>query len=1092
MAPSIYHLHPVVAGPLDEWPRHLAHGRAMGFDHVGTAPLFAPGASGDVFLSADHERLHPALAAGMDADTGIARLAEACASQELGLVLDVVLDRVAEDAVLREREPDWFYRQEPFPDPPDPRRRPPPRDATEARFADPAVAEALGGWWADRLARLARAGVAGFRCLHPDLVPPAVWRRVIAAVRAVAPGTLFLAWTPGVARQDLGRLAGLGFDRVASSLAWWDARASWFVEEVTALHAVAPALASPEPSFADRLAPRLDPRADLGAAYRRALTLAATLGSGLLMPMGFEYATRRGFDAARAGPQDFERARQEAALDLTDAVREANQLSGRVAAQWRDGELRALTGPEARATALLRADAPDVRQAARALVVVVNPDLTHDAPLDTALVPPPPTAGAAFGRPRPIGGAFDLTRPLAPGEVRVARYERVPDILTPWGHGAHAVMDAAAAPRIAVEAISPSVDNGAFPVKRVAGDPVVVEADLIADGHEVLAAEVLWRSADEAGWRREPMRLLENDRWRASFTPWRVGRHLFTVEAWWDEWATFRRDLIRKRDAGQELGLEAEEGRQLLLHVAHGAPEEARAPIEEIAQAVETEDTPGRVGILLAEETDRAVARGQHRPFLTRQPELPLDADRAQAAFASWYEMFPRSATDDPARHGTLRDVIKELPRIRDMGFDVLYFPPIHPIGRTNRKGRNNTLDVAPGDVGSPYAIGAEEGGHQAIHPALGTFEDLRALLEAARRHGLELALDFAIQCSLDHPWIREHADWFRWRPDGSIRYAENPPKKYQDIVNVEFYADPAIPDLWLALRDIVRFWLDQGVRIFRVDNPHTKPLPFWRWLIEDIRARDPGVIFLAEAFTRPKMMYRLAKVGFTQSYTYFTWRDTKQDMTEYLTELNAPPARDVFRPNFFVNTPDINPVFLQGSGRPGFLIRAALAATLSGLWGVYSGFELCESAPLPGREEYLESEKYEIRVRDWEAPGNIRAEIAALNRIRRANPALQSHLGVQFYNALNDQVLLFGKRGPGAGRAMILVAISFDPHRAQDTVIEVPLWEWGLPDHGAVAVEDLMRGHSWTWHGKSQRVRLDPADLPFAIWRLTPPGGVA
>ncbi len=959
MAPRIYHLHPVVAGPLDEWPRHLARVRAMGFDCVGTAPLFAPGAGGDIFLSADHERLNPALAAGADADAGIARLAEACASDALGLVLDVVLDRVAADSVLRDREPDWFQGAETLPDPPDPRRRPPPRDAAEARFADPAVAEALGGWWADRLGRLARAGVVGFRCLHPDRVPPATWRQVIASVRDVAPGTLFLAWTPGVDRQDLGRLAGVGFDLVTSSLAWWDARASWFVDEIAALHAIAPALASPEPSFADRLGPRLDPRADLGAAYRRALTLAAALGSGLLVPMGFEYATRRAFDAARAGPRDFERARQEAVLDLTGAVREANQLSDRVAARWRDGELRALTGPDTRATTLLRADAPDVRRAARALVVVVNPDLSHDAVLDTKLVPLPPTAGAAFGRPEPFNGAFDVTRPLAPGEVRLARFDRVPDILTPWGRGAHAAVEAAGAPRIAVEAISPSVDNGAFPVKRVVGSPVVVEADLIADGHEVLGAELLWRCGDEAGWRREPMRLLDNDRWSGSFTPWRVGRHLFTIEAWWDEWATFRRDLIRKRDAGQELGLEAEEGRQLLRHIVHDAPEDARGAIAAIAAALEAADTADRVRILLADDTDRAMVRGHHRPFLTRQAELPLDADRAQAAFASWYEMFPRSATDEPARHGSFADVAKELPRIRAMGFDVLYFPPIHPIGHTNRKGRNNTLDVQPDDVGSPYAIGAEEGGHDAIHPALGTFEDFRALLEAARQHGLELAIDFAIQCSLDHPWIREHPDWFRWRPDGSIRYAENPPKKYQDIVNVEFYADAAIPDLWLALRDVVRFWLDHGVRIFRVDNPHTKPLPFWRWLIEDIRSRDPGVIFLAEAFTRPKMMYRLAKVGFTQSYTYFTWRDTKQEMTEYLTELNTPPARDVFRPNFFVNTPDINPIFLQGSGRAGFLIRAALAATLSGLWGVYSGFELCESAPLPGREEYLDSEKY-------------------------------------------------------------------------------------------------------------------------------------
>ncbi len=703
-------------------------------------------------------------------------------------------------------------------------------------------------------------------------------------MRETAPATLFIAWTPGIARTALGRLAGLGFDRVVSSLPWWDGRASWLVDEATALHAVAPALAATEPSFAERLAPRLDPRADLGAAYRRALKLAAALGSGMLVPMGFEYATRHAFDAARAIPRDFERARQEAALDLTGAVREANLLADRVAAQWANGELRALTGPDARASALLRADEPDMREAARALLVLVNPDLTHDAALDASLATLPPEAGAPFGRPEAINGTLDLDRPLSPGEVRLAAYERLADVLVPWRQGAQAAAEAAAAPRLAVEAIEPAVDGGAFPVKRVTGEPVRVEADILADGHEVLGAELLWRCADEAGWRRVMMGPPDNDRWTAFFTPERVGRHFFTVEAWWDAWATFRRDLARKQEAGQDLALEAEEGRRLLIEIAEAAPEGARAPVMAITQALDAADVAERVAILLAEDTNEAAIEGRHRPFLIRPPELMLDADRPQAAFASWYEMFPRSATDDPRRHGTFADVVAELPRIRAMGFDVLYFPPIHPIGHTARKGRNNALTVAEGDVGSPYAIGAEDGGHDAIHPALGSFEDFRALIGAARRHGLEIALDFAIQCSQDHPWIREHPEWFDWRPDGSIRYAENPPKKYQDIVNVDFYAEGAIPGLWLALRDIVRFWLDHGVRIFRVDNPHTKPLPFWRWMIEDIRAHDPGVIFLAEAFTRPKMMYRLAKVGFTQSYTYFTWRNTKHEVTEYLT----------------------------------------------------------------------------------------------------------------------------------------------------------------------------------------------------------------
>jgi starch synthase (maltosyl-transferring) len=425
------------------------------------------------------------------------------------------------------------------------------------------------------------------------------------------------------------------------------------------------------------------------------------------------------------------------------------------------------------------------------------------------------------------------------------------------------------------------------------------------------------------------------------------------------------------------------------------------------------------------------------------------------------------------------------------MGFDVLYFPPIHPIGHTNRKGRNNALHAEPDDVGSPYAIGSEAGGHNAIHPRLGTLQDFRRLLAAAKDNGLEVALDFAIQCSPDHPWLKQHPDWFLWRPDGSLRYAENPPKKYEDIVNPDFYTEASLPALWHALRDVVQFWIDQGVRIFRVDNPHTKPFPFWHWMIGDIRSRHPDVIFLAEAFTRPKLMYRLAKLGFTQSYTYFTWRNTKAELTEYLTELNQPPVRDFFRPNFFVNTPDINPPFLQTSGRPGFLIRAALATTLSGLWGMYSGFEICESAPLPGREEYLNAEKYEIRVRDYNAPGNIVTEITALNRIRRQHAALQTHLGVTFYSASNPQVLLYGKRVPD-GREMILVAVSLDPYGVQEADIELPLWEFALPDWAAFDAADLMRGNRFSWQGKSQHIRLDPADLPFAIWQLSVPGGVS
>jgi starch synthase (maltosyl-transferring) len=417
------------------------------------------------------------------------------------------------------------------------------------------------------------------------------------------------------------------------------------------------------------------------------------------------------------------------------------------------------------------------------------------------------------------------------------------------------------------------------------------------------------------------------------------------------------------------------------------------------------------------------------------------------------------------------------------MGFDTLYFPPVHPIGETNRKGPNNTLTPGPEDVGSPYAIGSADGGHDALHPALGSFADFAALVAAARDEGLEIAIDFAIQCSPDHPWLQQHPGWFAWRPDGSMKYAENPPKKYQDIVNVDFYGPDAVPDLWIALRDVVLLWASHGVKTFRVDNPHTKPLPFWEWMIGAVRDVHPEAIFLAEAFTRPNMMYRLAKIGFSQSYTYFTWRDGKQELTDYITELTTTAPKDFFRPHFFVNTPDINPPYLQTSGRPGFRIRAALAATLSGLFGVYSGFELCESAPIPGKEEYLDSEKYEIRPRDWTAPGNIIADITLLNRLRRAHPALQTHLNTRFYVANNANILYYGK--PAAdGSDMILVMVNLDPHTPQEGSFEVPLWEFGLPDTGTVAVEDLAAGHRFDWHGKDQQIRLSP-DEPYRIWRI-------
>ncbi|MFK3815852.1 alpha-1,4-glucan--maltose-1-phosphate maltosyltransferase [Pseudomonas sp. NPDC089407] len=640
------------------------------------------------------------------------------------------------------------------------------------------------------------------------------------------------------------------------------------------------------------------------------------------------------------------------------------------------------------------------------------------------------------------------------------------------------------APRIAIEATQPVLDGGAFAAKAISNQPVAVSSKVFTDGHDRMAVVLNWRQAGSRRVHCVPMTSPGNDLWLGEFTPTEIGPHLFSIEAWIDPYATYCYDLEKKFQAGVEIKLELEEGRLLLGKGIQLSDGPLREQLQALADRLPSLSAADQVALLLGAEATRLMSEAEHRSYLTRSIEYPLDVDRPEAQFASWYELFPRSITDDPERHGTFSDVHQRLPMIRDMGFDVLYFPPIHPIGKQHRKGRNNALQAQPGDPGSPYAIGSAEGGHDAIHPQLGSREDFRRLVSAAAQHGLEIALDFAIQCSQDHPWLTEHPGWFSWRPDGTIRYAENPPKKYQDIVNVDFYAPEAVPSLWLALRDVIIGWVEEGVKTFRVDNPHTKPLPFWQWLIANVRSQYPDVLFLAEAFTKPAMMARLGKVGYAQSYTYFTWRNTKQELREYFEQLNQPPWSQCYRPNFFVNTPDINPFFLQHSGRAGFLIRAALATMGSGLWGMYSGFELCEAASLPGKEEYLDSEKYEIRPRDFTQPGNIIAEIAQLNRIRRQNPALQTHLGVAFFNCWNDNILYFAKRTPERDN-YILIAVSLDPHNAQEAHFELPLWELGLDDDAETHGEDLMNGHRWSWYGKTQFMRIEPWHQPFGIWRI-------
>ena len=732
-------------------------------------------------------------------------------------------------------------------------------------------------------------------------------------------------------------------------------------------------------------------------------------------------------------------------------------------------------------TAILRTDHPDPRQASRARLAVINVGgATARVPASALLVPTGGMLGAFTG---PDGalepGAF---LSLPPGAVRDFTATRpAPSPPAPRSPATAAARQ----PRLSIEAVSPAVEAGQFPARRVVGEFVTVAADVVGDGHDKLAAVLRWQAPGEASWTEVRMTLLGNDRFGAGFPLRTLGVHRFAVSAWRDAFATYQDELGKKFAAGVPVALELKEGMLHVEHALHAAAGDLAAKLRSLLDTLQDADADGQRVLLLSAATTELLRQADPRPYAATSVEFPVQAERTAARFASWYEVFPRSLSDDESRHGTWADVQRHLPRVRAMGFDVLYFPPFHPIGRTHRKGRNNSLNAGPDDPGSPYAIGSEAGGHDALHPELGTREEFQAMRRAAADHGIELAMDFAIQCSPDHPWLKQHRDWFQWRPDGSIRYAENPPKKYEDIVNVDFYAPGAMPGLWNALCDVVLFWAEQGIRLFRVDNPHTKPLPFWQWLIDAVQARFPDAVFLAEAFTRPKVMYQLAKVGFSQSYTYFTWRNTKSEFEQYLTELTQDAPREFFRPHFFVNTPDINPVMLQTSGRPGFLIRAALAATLSGLWGVYNGFELCEGTPVPGKEEYFDSEKYQLRKWDWNRPGNIVAEVTQLNRIRRENPALQSHLGIAFLTAYDERVLFFEKASDD-GTNTVLAAILLDHTATTDCELEFPFWRYGATEAAPIALDDLLAGTRLAWTGKHQAIRLTP-DHPYAIWRVHP-----
>ncbi len=640
--------------------------------------------------------------------------------------------------------------------------------------------------------------------------------------------------------------------------------------------------------------------------------------------------------------------------------------------------------------------------------------------------------------------------------------------------------------RVLIENVKPEVDDGRYPIKRVIGEVVEVEADIFTDGHDLLSAVLRYQRPTNPVWQETPMLLDKNDRWTGKFTIADIGLHRYTIIAWIDHFGSWQHDLKKRVAAAQDVRVHLQVGAQILNELASQVKGSHKKELLKHADLLVSESDPeSSVQLALSPELTRLAARYPDRRQATAyEKELTVWVERKKALFSSWYECFPRSCAAEPGKHGTLADCRRLLPELARMGFDVFYLPPIHPIGKTNRKGKNNQTITEPGDVGCPWAIGGAEGGHKSIHPDLGTMQDFSELVSAAEKHGIEIALDLALQCAPDHPYVKEHPEWFKWLPDGTVQYAENPPKKYQDVLPINFDTEQR-QELWEELKSIVLFWAGHGVRIFRVDNPHTKPIRFWEWMTHECRQQYPDLIFLSEAFTRPKVMYALAKVGFSQSYTYFTWRNTKIEFIKYMTELSATDVRDFFRPNFWPNTPDILPEHLQYGGRPCFITRLILAATLSSNYGIYGPpFELCIAAALPGKEEYADSEKYEVRFWNCEAPGNLRDIIARVNKIRSANPALQSTWNIRFHEADNDQLIVYSKATADLSN-IILVIVNLDPYHVHSGWVTVPLEEFGIDSAESYMVHDLLSDEKYIWQGEKNYVKLDPQVFPAHVLRV-------
>ncbi len=643
--------------------------------------------------------------------------------------------------------------------------------------------------------------------------------------------------------------------------------------------------------------------------------------------------------------------------------------------------------------------------------------------------------------------------------------------------------------RVAIEDVTPRVDDGRFPAKRTLGDLVTVEADVFADGRDHVGALVRYRHEHDDEWQDAPMRPLGNDRWRAAFRVADLGIYVFTITGAIDRFASWHADLLKRLDAEQDVAVELEVGARLIARAARRAGDDA-GRLSALASAMRSRSIETALEAVRDPAVPRLMQAHGERPHAVESEPFRILVERERARSGAWYELFPRSASTEPGRHGTLDDVIARLPEIAELGFDVVYLPPIHPIGRVNRKGRNNVASSAPGDVGSPWAIGAEEGGHTAVHPDLGTIDDVDRLVKEAREHDLEIALDIAFQCAPDHPWVREHPEWFRRLPDGAIRFAENPPKRYEDIYPIDFETS-AWRELWDALLDVVLFWIDHGVRIFRIDNPHTKPFPFWEWLLAEVRAEHDDVVFLSEAFTRPKIMYRLAKVGFSQSYTYFAWRHTKTELIDYMNELTTRPVSEFVRPNLWPNTPDILTEELQTGDANVYAVRFLLAATLGASYGIYGpAFELRDHVPRePGAEEYRNSEKYELKRWNLARAAPIRALMHEMNGIRHGHPALLRNDTLRFHGVDNPQLLAYSKRSED-GTDTVLVVVNLDPRWKQSGWTDLDLFALGVDPGESLSVTDLLGGSSYEWRGTRNFVELEPGLRPAHVFAIERVGG--